>query len=198
MFDLKILKANETVLVLSTPCNGRIIFFGIAFFLGLMMALDARLSFVPVMLVLIALLAGLYTEKWLFDLDRQLVVHTEGLLFLNKKKTFPFRSVVRIELRNSKSKTSTAVSQFEAETPSYSIAPSGPDAASDQELNQDLININRKKGFSGIFLVLSNGREENVHTTSIKKAQEQAALGQLISRKCRKPFSIHNRYSGLK
>jgi len=178
-------------LVLSTPRQGRIISFGIAFFLGLMMTLDAKLSFVPVMLVLITLLAGLYTEKWLFDLDRQLVVHTVGLLFLQKKKTFPFRSVVRMELRNSKSKTSTAVSHFEADPPPYSTAPSGPGAASDQELDQDLININKKKGFSGLFLILSNGKEVNVHTTSIKKAQEQAALGHLISKKCRKAFSIH-------
>ena len=191
MLDLKSLKASNSYLVLGTPWKGRIFFFGIALLLGSMMVVNAMFSLVPGLLVLIAVLAGFYTEKWLFDLDRQLVVHTEGLLSLNRKKSFAFREVVRVELRNSRTKGSATRSDFGPETPSYSPALSNPSVTPDQPLQQDPPNRNRGKGFSGLFLIFIDGKEVNVHTTSIKKAQEQATLGRMISGVCQKPFSTY-------
>jgi hypothetical protein len=191
MFDLKPLKVSNSYLLLGTPWKGRIIFFGFALLLGSMMVVNAKFSLVPSLLVLIAVLAGFYTEVWQFDLDRQLVIHTEGLLFLNRKKSFAFREVVRVELRNSRTKGSATRTDFEPEPPSFSSPLSKPSATPDQPLQQDPPNRIRGKGFSGLFLIFSDGMEVNVHTTSIKKAQEQAALGRLISGVCQKPFSTY-------
>ncbi len=191
MFDLKLLIVNESNLVLGTPRKGRIILFGIASFLGWMMFDNAMVSFAPGLLVLIAVIAGFYTEKWLFDLERQLVVHTEGLLFFNRKKSYPFQEVVRMELRNSSSKVNASRSDFGPETLSYSAAPSSLYAESNHDLDHmNHINRNRGKGFSGLFLIFNDGKEVNVHTTSIKKAEEQAALGRSISLFFHKPFSV--------
>lgn len=189
MFDLKLLKVNESNLVLGTPLRGRIILFGIAWMLGWMMIVNEMFSFVPGLLLLIALLAGLYTEKWQFNLDLQLVIHTEGLLFVNRKKTFLFQDMVRMELRNTGAKVNTLRSDFGPELPTFSESPSGLSATSDQDLEQYSMNRIKGKGFSGLFLILNDGRQVNVHTTSIKKTREQAILGQLISRVCRKPFA---------
>jgi len=177
MLDLKPLKVSDRNFVLGTPWKGRIILFGIALILGGMMVVNARFSLVPGLLALIAVLAGFYAEQWLFDLDRQVVIHTEGLLFLKRKKSIAFREVVRVELRNSR--------------PGGSAARSGLSATPDPALEQAPPNRQRGKGFSGLFLILVDGGEVNVHTTSIKKAQEQAKLGRLIAQVFRKPFSTY-------
>ena len=102
MLDLKPLKASDRILVLGTPWTGRLILLGMALFLGCVMAFSAAFSPVPVLLALLSLVAAFYTEKWQFDYDRQLVVHTEGVLFLKKKKSFELDEVLRVELRNSR------------------------------------------------------------------------------------------------
>ena len=177
MLDLKPLKVSDRNLVLGTSWKGRIILFGIALILGCMMAVNARFSLVPGLLAVIAGLAGFYTEQWLFDLDRQVVIQTEGLLFLKRKKSIALREVVRIELRNSR--------------PGGSSARSGLSASSDPALEEDPPIKHRGRGFSGLFLILVDGGEVNVHTTSINKAQEQVKLGRSIAQVCRKPFSTY-------
>ena len=184
MLDLKPIKVSDRTLVLKTPWTGRIILFGMALVLGCVMAVNAAFSLIPGLLTLIALLAAFYTEKWLFDHDRKLVVHTEGVLFFKKKKSFTFRELARVELRNSRPTGNETRSDFEPE-------PSGLSATPDQELNQDPPHNRRGRGFSGLFLILVDGREVNVHTTSIRKAQHQDKLGRMISQVCRKPFSTY-------
>ena len=102
MLDLKPLKVSDRIFVLRTPWKGRIILFGFALILGWMTVVNARFPLVPGLLALIAVLAGFYTEQWLFDLEGQVVVHTEGLLFFKRKNSIAFREVARVELRNSR------------------------------------------------------------------------------------------------
>ena len=184
MLDLKPLKATDRILVLGTPWTGRLILFGMTLFLGCLMAFSAAFSPVPGLLALISLLAAFYTEKWQFDRDRQLVVHTEGVLFLKKKKSYFFDEFVRVELRNSRPTGGGAGSDFGPETSDLSSAPG-------EALEQKPPLKPRGRGFSGLFLVLVDGGDVNVHTTSIRKAQEQDKLGRLISQVCRKPFSTY-------
>jgi len=184
MLDLKLLKANDRILVLGTPWTGRLILLGMALFLGCLMAFSAAFSLVPGLLALISLLAAFYTEKWQFDHGRQLVVHTEGVLFLKKKKSYAFGEFVRVELRNSLPTGGGARSDFGPGASDLSAAPG-------DALEQDPPHKRRGRGFSGLFLVLVDGGEVNVHTTSIRKAQEQDKLGRLISQLCRKPFSTY-------
>ena len=177
MLDLKPLKVSDKIFVLGTPWKGRIILFGFALILGWMTVVNARFPLVPGLLALIAVLAGFYTEQWLFDLEGQVVVHTEGLLFFKRKNSIAFREVVRVELRNSR--------------PGGNAARPDLSATLDPTLEQAPPNRHRGKGFSGLFLILVNGGEVNVHTTSIKKAQEQAKLGRLIDKDSLKPFSSY-------
>ncbi|UCF95972.1 MAG: hypothetical protein JSV89_12375 [Spirochaetaceae bacterium] len=184
MLDLKPIKVSDRTLVLGTPWTGRIILFGTALVLGCVMAVNAAFSLVPGLLALITLLAAFYTEKWLFDHDRHQVVHTEGVLFIKKKKSFAFGELVRVELRNSRPTGGEARSNFEPESSGLSATPG-------QDLEQDPPHKHRGRGFSGLFLILVDGREVNIHTTSIRKAQEQDKLGRMISQVCRKPFSTY-------
>lgn len=175
MLDLKPLKVSDRNLVIGTPWRGRIILFGIALIFGCMMLGNSRFSLVPALLALIAGLAGFYTEQWLFDLDRQVVIHTEGLLFIKRKNSIALAEVVRIELRNSR--------------PGGRTARPGRSATSDPAIEQEPPIKYRGRGFSGLFLILAEGGEINVHTTSIKKTQEQAKLGRSIAQVCRKPIT---------
>jgi hypothetical protein len=184
MLDLKPLTVSDRNLVLGTPWTGRIILFAMALFLGCMIAVNAAFSLIPGLLALIALLAASYTEKWQFDYDRQLVFHSEGVLFLKKKKSFAFRELVRVELRNSRPTGGGVRSAYAQETSGLSSTPG-------EALEQDPPHKPRGRGFSGLFLILVDGKEVNVHTTSIRKAQEQDKLGRLISHVCRKPFSTY-------
>ena len=161
MLDLKVLKTDDRMLVLGTPRKGRLLLLGMALFLGCLMVFSAAFSLVPGLLALLSLLAAFYTEKWQFDYVQQLVVHTEGVLFLKKKNSYAFDEFVRVELRNSLPTRGGARSDFGPGISDLSAAPS--DA----------------------------GEVVNVHTTSIRKAQEQDKLGRMISQVCRKPFSTY-------
>ena len=169
MLDLKPLKATDRILVLGTPWTGRLILFGMTLFLGCLMAFSAAFSPVPGLLALISLLAAF---------------HTEGVLFLKKKKSYFFDEFVRVELRNSRPTGGGAGSDFGPETSDLSSAPG-------EALEQKPPLKPRGRGFSGLFLVLVDGGDVNVHTTSIRKAQEQDKLGRWISQLCRKPFSTY-------
>ena len=184
MLDLKPLKASDRVLVLGTPWTGRAVLAGIAVFLGCLMAFSAAFSLFPVLLALISLLAAFYTEKWRFDRGRQLVVHTEGVLFIMRKRSYSFAEFIRVELRNSRPAGGGASSDFGPGT-------SDPAATPAEAPGQTTGHKRRGRGFSGLFLVLVDGGEVNVHTTTIRKAQEQDQLGRMISRVCRKPFSTY-------
>jgi hypothetical protein len=184
MLDLKPIKVSDRTLVLGTPWTGRIVLLGIALFLGGGMAANAAFTLIPGLLALIALAAAFYTEKWLFDHDQQRIVHTEGVLFLKRKKSIAFGELIRVELRNSRPTGDEARSDYEPESSGLSATP-------DQDLKPDPPRKYRGRGFSGLFLILVDGREVNVHTTSIRKAQQQDRLGRMISQVCRKPFSTY-------
>jgi len=184
MLDLKVLKTDDRMLVLGTPRKGRLLLLGMALFLGCLMVFSAAFSLVPGLLALLSLLAAFYTEKWQFDYVQQLVVHTEGVLFLKKKNSYAFDEFVRVELRNSLPTRGGARSDFGPGISDLSAAPS-------DALQQDPPHKRRGRGFSGLFLVRVDGEVVNVHTTSIRKAQEQDKLGRMISQVCRKPFSTY-------
>jgi hypothetical protein len=185
MLDLKPLKVSDSKFLLRTPWRGRIILFGIALILASIMVVNVRFSLAPGLLALIAVLAGFYTEQWLFDLDRQVVIHTEGLLFLKRKRSITLEEVERVQLRNSRPGGSASRIDYGPEAPSFSPSPS------DRALTQDPPKRYRGRGFSGLFLILVNGREVNLHTTAIRKAPEQAELGRVIAQFCGKPFSTN-------
>lgn len=180
MFDLKPLKTIDNRLILGIPWRIRYLFFGIALFLSLVMIINSLFTLVLGLQLLVSVLAGLYTEEWLFDAKQKRVVHTEGLLFLNRKTSLAMEDVVQVELRNSRPIEAIPTDEFGSEF---------PDNPPDPELEQANPNRIRGRGFSALFLILSDGREINIHTTSIKKAQTQFTLGRLISQTCQKPFS---------
>jgi hypothetical protein len=184
MLDLKPLKVSDRILVLGTPWTGRLVLFGMALFLGCLMASIAAFTPVVAVLALLSFLAAFYTERWQFDPERQLVVHTEGVLFLKKKKSFNFDKFVRVELRNSRPAGGGSSSDF-------GPGASDPAVEPDEAIDQKSPHKRRGRGFSGLFLVLADGVEVNVHTTSIRRAQEQDKLGRMISKVCRKPFSTY-------
>jgi hypothetical protein len=155
-----------------------------ALFLGFLTVFAAAFSLVPGVLALIALAAAFYKETWLFDRDRQLIVHAEGVLFLTKKKKYAFSELARVELRNSGFAGSRARSDFDPEG-------FGPALLSVEATDEDRAEQPRGRGFSGLFLILLDGREVSVHTTSIRKAPQQDRLGQMISRVCRIPYSTY-------
>ena len=161
MLDLKPLKATDRILVLGTPWTGRLILFGMTLFLGCLMAFSAAFSPVPGVLALISLLAAFYTEKWQFDRDRQLVVHTEGVLFLKKKKSYFFDEFVRVELRNSRPTGGGAGSDFGPETSDLSSAPG-------EALEQKPPLKPRGRGFSGLFLVLVENLSRPMHSPATR------------------------------
>jgi hypothetical protein len=96
-----------------------------------------------------------------------------------------------VELRSSRIGESANRIDFEPEPPSLAPAPSRPSPTPDQPPERDLSNRIRGRGFCGLFLVLTDGRQVNIHTTSIRKTQEQELLGRLICGVCRKPFSTY-------
>lgn len=171
-------------LVLGTPLAGRLLLAGLALFLGLLTLFAAAFPLVPGVLALIALAAAFYRETWLFDRERQLIVHAEGLLFLTKKETYSFGQLARVELRNSGFAGNRARSDFDPE--GFGPSPLPVDA-----MDQDPAEKPRGRGFSGLFLILLDGREVGVHTTSIRKAPQQDRLGQMISQVCRVPYSTY-------
>jgi hypothetical protein len=176
---------SDSKFLLRTPWKGRIILFGIALLMTAMMAVSFRVSLVPGLVALIAVLAGFYTEQWLFDLDRQVVIHSEGLLFLKRKRSITMEEVLRVELRNSRPAGIASRVDYGPETPSYSPSPS------DRASTQDPPKSYRGRGFSGLFLVSMNGKALNIHTTAIRKAPEQEELGRVIAQFCGKPFSTY-------
>jgi hypothetical protein len=184
MLDLRPMKAGQGDLVLETPLAGRILLAGVAVFLGCLAFFAAAFSLVPGVLALIALAAAFYKETWHFDSDRRLVVHAEGVLFLTKKKTYAFSELARVELRNSGFAGNRARSDFDPE--SFSPSPLSVEA-----MDQDPAEKPRGRGFSGLFLLLLDGREVSVHMTSIRRAPQQDRLGQMISRVCRIPYSTY-------
>jgi hypothetical protein len=184
MLDLKPTKTDRGSLVLETPLAGRLLLAGMALFLGLLTPFAAAFSLVPGVLALIALAAAFYRETWLFDRERQLIVHAEGLLFLTKKKKYSFGELARVELRNSGFAGVRARSDFDPE----GFGPSPPPV---EAMEEDPAEKHRGRGFSGLFLILLDGGEVGVHTTSIRKAPQQDRLGQMISRVCRIPYSTY-------
>ena len=53
---------------------------------------------VPVLITAACVIAALYTESWLFDRDKRIIIHKSGLLFLNKKMTLPFAEIDNLEI----------------------------------------------------------------------------------------------------
>jgi hypothetical protein len=183
MLNLTPLELRDGNLVLGIPLKWRLFVLGTGLLLVWIMVVEDAFFLVSGLLGLIAVIGGFYTEKWLFDPTRQLVVHTEGVLFLSRKQLFPLGEVAKVELRNSRPGGHVTGGDSGTE------ASSGISASSDQVLDQDPPVRSRAHGLSGLFLVFSDGREVNVHTTSTRKTREQIEMGRLISQVCRKPFS---------
>jgi hypothetical protein len=184
MLDLKSLEVSDRILTLGTPWSGRIILFAMTGVLGCLMAVNASFSFVPGVLALVILAAAFYKEEWRFDYDRKRIDHSEGVLFVKKKKSFALVELVRVELRNSRPAPGETRQEFEPGLPDPRASAHHPEQVPSAKF--------RGRGFSGLFLILSDGREVNVHTTSIRKATQQDRLGRMISQVCRKPFSTYS------
>ena len=184
LLDLKPLTVSDRTLVLGTPWTGRIILFAVALVLGILMAVNADFLLVPGLLALLTLLAGFYTERWTFDQERRRVDHTEGVLIFKKRRSVPFSELRRVELRNTRQIRADNRGTLAAQRSGLSDPP-----APDMEQNPP--EKPRGRGFSGLFLILEDGGEVNVHTTSIRKALQQDQLGRMISQVCGKPFSTY-------
>ncbi len=99
-FNLVAKKKTDELLVLTMTIGFRVMFFAIALFIAIGLYSVQTVAVVPVIILFVSCLAGLYNEAWYFNKKSGIVEHRFGLLFLFKRKTYALADIGRVEVRS--------------------------------------------------------------------------------------------------
>lgn len=101
IFELK--QITDAKLRLQLHWGFRVVFLVLLFLVisSSLATAEERAVFAPIPVILIALFAiiGLYQESWTFDKANGLITNRHGLIFLNKKTKFQAEEVDRLEIQ---------------------------------------------------------------------------------------------------
>lgn len=129
-FNLVAKKKTDELLVLTMTIGFRVMFFAIALFVAIGLYSVQTVAVVPVIILVVSCLAGLYNEAWYFNKNSGIVEHRFGLLFLFKRKTYSLDNIGQVEVRSfargslTSSMSGSAKNQSEEGGDSHSVDPS--------------------------------------------------------------------------
>jgi len=91
--SLGIRKKTDSILIFDFSLVFRIICFFIGGFVLSSTILFARFSVLAAIVILISLVSGLYSERWIVDREKKRLEHRFGLLFFHRKTILGFESI---------------------------------------------------------------------------------------------------------